>query len=1169
MTPKRATFWLVTVGVAALLALWATGWFSTVAWLVSDLNSQQPERRIEAVQKLGQMGPAAKAAIPALVECLADNALGYPAAVALRQIDRDWARSPTAAQAIPKLLQSAGQWYETDALIAEVLGKMGPAARPALTRLVLMRASAYQPVHWATGVALKKIDGGWMQTTEAHAAIPQLIDQLDDSEPGKCYGAARVLSEMKAASGAAVPGLLRLLRREDELSRATAARVLGEIGPEAPAAIPDLLRRSGDERESVQHQITEALELIDPGWAQAPASRAVVPELTEMVLAASRSPETVLRILNRIDPDWVRSPAVQQAVRTVVPDLDKMEPAPSSAAAFRLGRLGLAAQPALRALIERTEKLDTRYLRGASLSKIDPNWATSPAARAAVAKLIERLEDSNEQVRLMTVYALGEMGPTAQAAIPKLLKNHAGPSLSFDKAAAWARRRISPGGEPEPPAPVERSTVEELVAVGRGSIPELLARLQDPDSTDRYEIQQGLRQIDLDWATSPVAQAALPGLMKGLAHTEAKARAGAALALGAMGIAARESLPALIERLDDMDERVRASARIALNGLGPAAEGAFTKHVERLGDPDPKVRREAAYTLDALDLDWGKSAAVRAALVKLMVAWSDRDENVHSATGSVLRKIDPNWEKLAEASAAVPRLLANVDDKDIPVRRAACCALVSLGPVAQPAVEKLIQRLADADPVVRKKAAQALGRIGPGAEKAVPQLIDRLADKNAAVVLAAGVAVAILSPNSPQAQATVTRLVGLLDMDVDMDEVVDMLRRIGAGAKAAVPKLIKMLSGNPHTEVAKALTQIDPNWRASAPARARVDELLAGLNRLPWELRLETRQRLAQLDPEWTRSPAVAEMVPKFTVDLDARDPRTRQQATLALGVIGLAAESTIPRLIERTYEPDPWTRSAAVWAIGRMGTSGAVALPVILERLDDSNHHVRIEAATVIGRFGPAGREAVPRLAELLADVDDDRGGDRERAALAEALGEIGPEASAAITALVLLTDLRAHRDNAGEAAANALWKIDPHWAKDPRARDAIPALIARLTDPRRARAAAHTLARIDPNWSANESLRRTLPRLVDRLHSREEDSRRLAAEMLGKMGPAARSAGPNLIDRLGDADPSVRAYAAIALGAIGPDAKAAIPRLTDMLSDREEWPRKAAAQALRTLRR
>src|SRR5262249_48219681 len=72
----------------------------------------------------------------------------------------------------------------------------------------------------------------------------------------------------------------------------------------------------------------------------------------------------------------------------------------------------------------------------------------------------------------------------------------------------------------------------------------------------------------------------------------------------------------------------------------------------------------------------------------------------------------------------------------------------------------------------------------------------------------------------------------------------------------------------------------------------------------------------------------------------------------------------------------------------------------------------------------------------------------------------------------------------------------------------------------------------------------------------------RKKAAESLGDLGPAAKSAVPDLVKAMKDTDPTVSWAAIDALGQIGPDAAAAVPALIEAL--KEASTRGAAVDAL-----
>jgi len=78
------------------------------------------------------------------------------------------------------------------------------------------------------------------------------------------------------------------------------------------------------------------------------------------------------------------------------------------------------------------------------------------------------------------------------------------------------------------------------------------------------------------------------------------------------------------------------------------------------------------------------------------------------------------------------------------------------------------------------------------------------------------------------------------------------------------------------------------------------------------------------------------------------------------------------------------------------------------------------------------------------------------------------------------------------------------------------------------------------------------------------DDTHRKLAAEVLGDMGPRARTAIPVLIKALKDREVLVRYRAAEALGKIGTDSETVVPALVQCLTDAHPMPRAAAAESL-----
>ncbi|MGO8670387.1 MAG: HEAT repeat domain-containing protein [Capsulimonadaceae bacterium] len=190
---------------------------------------------------------------------------------------------------------------------------------------------------------------------------------------------------------------------------------------------------------------------------------------------------------------------------------------------------------------------------------------------------------------------------------------------------------------------------------------------------------------------------------------------------------------------------------------------------------------------------------------------------------------------------------------------------------------------------------------------------------------------------------------------------------------------------------------------------------------------------------------------------------------------------SDIPDLIRALKDPDPRIRIDAAGALGRIGPPAAPAVSALGDAIKGVDVGVTDFAAGALVRIGTA---ALPTLETALHDPDA-----RVRRCAANALGQMGPPAAPAATALAAaLTDAR---PVVRGAAAFSLGEIGPPAASC-------------------ARSLARALA--DPS-----------PQV-----------RRDAAISLGQIGTGAASALPNLVDALKDRNARVRTGATLAVGAI-----------------------------------
>jgi HEAT repeat protein len=197
------------------------------------------------------------------------------------------------------------------------------------------------------------------------------------------------------------------------------------------------------------------------------------------------------------------------------------------------------------------------------------------------------------------------------------------------------------------------------------------------------------------------------------------------------------------------------------------------------------------------------------------------------------------------------------------------------------------------------------------------------------------------------------------------------------------------------------------------------------------------------------------------------------------------------------------------------VGCSEAPLTQLIFDLREADDVLVRRAAARALGELGSEATSAVSALEEALADDD------REVCRLAcYALGEVGPQAKAALPALT--KSLQDEEFSMRLAAAFAIQKINPDSE----------AYVSELTRAMRMGEGGTIVS-------------------------------------VGQLGPSATWAVPTLIELLKDHRPGIRRLAAEALGQIAVNAEGVESALRGALRDQDDRVRQAAQKALETLRR
>jgi HEAT repeat protein len=289
--------------------------------------------------------------------------------------------------------------------------------------------------------------------------------------------------------------------------------------------------------------------------------------------------------------------------------------------------------------------------------------------------------------------------------------------------------------------------------------------------------------------------------------------------------------------------------------------------------------------------------------------------------------------------------------------------------------------------------------------------------------------------------------------------------------------------------------------------------------------------------------------LPLLTQALAHHDARVREGAAEVLRDFGPQARMAVTALTRALRDPSERVRCRAAQALGASGRDEAGALRGLERALDDEAAAVRAAAAEGLGRWGRGAGSALPLLTKKLSDCDT-----AVRVAAARSLWLIDDEVDQVVPVLIDALNDR----SVGWQAPFVLGEIGP------QASGAIPALVEALKRER----VPHPL-RTPPSAALALGLigSAAVPDLITALLDDKASVRTGAAIALGFIGSPAKDAVPTLITLLKDKELEVREASALSLGAIGTETKEIIPALKELIRDEDIFVSNAAAAALRKI--
>ncbi|MCR9296322.1 MAG: HEAT repeat domain-containing protein [bacterium] len=744
----------------------------------------------------------------------------------------------------------------------------------------------------------------------------------------------------------------------------------------------------------------------------------------------------------------------------------------------------------------------------------------------SIAELIEQLDVSNLEQRRDAVYELVRRQATEHEVMVALaeLVDDRDEQIRFQALMGLARA----GAQAEP------------------AIEGLLECLENRDDQIRYRASVALGKIGVS---------AMPKLLQAWTDASSQMKVGIARGFSLIGAEAVDALPALRKSLQqDQGEHLRFVAE-AIRAIQPSDEGMLLELAnnaselvrivgvsalaalenpspkvaqqlrQALGDQDPKIRETAILALAKS----GLARQEKSGLILQML--SDDDHSVREAAIVAVAKADL---KTADFSASLAGLLRQRPRTEIGNSLVKC--LLSIGTEAEDALTDLLAYAAselDGDAsgdLDQEQLAQAAAALGT---HKIPELLATLDTQPK------------LKPIVSQALA----LAGNAGMDSLIDAMNNDREIVRATAVQAIGG-IRPLEAGLLARLNKALS--DPS---ALVRRTAVESLLRTAEEVGGETLLKSFA--SGDDPRAQLSKAITD-----------NDASVRAAAIPVLALLDFNPEKVREYVTRGMRDGSPEVRLATLKTIGSLKQGVSDNLDSVLQLTEDEVASVRAQALAALGELEAEGSvEGV--AAALVRGLTDEDTNARSQATRSVAKLELSdPDVLAALS-----NNLGDDRELL-EATLGALEVVGP---KASSLAAAVSQLVEHPADSVR-QVAINTYAAIQADKSVLTG------RLIDALNDKEWTVRKVAAERLAEIGPAAKAAVPRLFELLGseddsdsasnaireiDAAPSeamslfmdnldsddrrTRFYAMFLLGKIGPQASAALPRLEAMLQEAE----------------
>lgn len=652
----------------------------------------------------------------------------------------------------------------------------------------------------------------------------------------------------------------------------------------------------------------------------------------------------------------------------------------------KLAEIGPLATPALPDLMAMLEKY--------------PHVANTLAAilwpsRQCLPELLQLIQSKDFDISIMAAKVLGDMGPAAREAVPKLIAL-LGLIASNSKVYSDAIQKIGPPG-PE-------------------SVPELLQLLSHSVPTARETASEMLNKGNPKWRESDAAKEAVRRFDRDARGSNG---AGARWALGQFGPMASSSVPMLITFASDQyagPDAVRSLDQIDPNWvLRPEAQHLAEKLAIEISGPGaprtdnlPLARRIAAASTDAaktaqfllsaqnyatqivgLEIleSYGEQARQYVPVIAPMLA----NQHVAPVAMRVLGKVDPNWINTDAAGITVARMAhdyvagsyhtsANSTEAWANWARDLILRLAPTNRHVVPAVLRAMHGASSGLQQRRERGSQLLAELKSMPVSAIPELCLMLAHEDSEVRNASLASLQKADANWRQSQsiiASIKEITKSLDdarAEPDIERLVAALGVIGSQANSATPILIKHLRSSP-SAVSKALSQIDPKWYESPAAIEILEQAIKNLRAATAITLLKNPQNIiAVLRIIAAFGPAASHVLPTVQALVGHQLTAISAAAATAIGSMGPTGKKAAPLLIQRLTNLRTNMQAggfadeqlALITALNQLGSTTQNTVTVLSIYLYHRHPPIQAAAIETLGNCGPAAKGSLPALKSI-----------------------------------------------------------------------------------------------------------------------------------------------------------------------------------------------------------